>query len=580
MGRGNLTRSDAASARHGGRAALARCCGASLFLLLGAGCGGSRTAGSIQAAPHSSPIRFEDVTARAGIGFRHDHGGDGRFRFPETFGSGCCFLDFDGDGRLDVFLVNSTRWPDGAGASSLPALYRNEGNGSFREVTRQAGLATPLYGMGCAVGDYDNDGDDDLIITCVGQNRLFRNQGTGVFQDVTLKSGLKSTSQWAWHTCAAWFDYNRDGLLDLFVGRYVKWMPGADPVCRSGDGKRTYCAPASYQGERNLVYRNLGNGRFADVSTATGIAGAVGRALGVLPLDYDGDGWCDLFITNDQAPNFLFKNREGRRFEEVAQESGVALSESGVARAGMGVDGADVRNDGGLALAVGNFSGEGLALFQRRAPTYIDGAHAAGLVPASLPRLTFGLVFVDADRDGWQDLFAYNGHVDPQVASRGAPVTYRQLPQLFRNEQGHFRDTTAHAGVALQTPQLGRGCAVGDFDNDGRPDLLLSENAGPAHLLRNTTDDHHHWLGIRLRGKASNRNGYGAELRLTAGGMTQRRWVRSGSSYLSHNDSRALFGLGTHSTIERLEVRWPTGRITVRERLPADQYIEVEEPPA
>lgn len=530
------------------------------------------------AAPAAaSQIRFEDVTQSAGIRFQHYTGADGRYLMPESVGPGGAFLDYDGDGWLDVFVVNSSNWPDRPAAGKTCALYRNQRDGTFRDVTREAGLAVQMYGQGCAVGDYDNDGRDDLLVTCLGPNRLFRNMG-GKFVDETAGSGLGGSSRWAWHTSASWLDYDRDGLLDLFVCRYVKWSPETDVVCRNGDVNRTYCGPVQYVGEPSELYRNLGGGRFENVSRKSGIASANGKGLGVVPLDENGDGWLDLFVSNDLVANHLWRSEGGKRFKEVAQEAGVALADNGRPRAGMGVDASDTRNDGGLSFCIGNFAGEGLALFDRGSDFYMDRGGTAGLVPASLSRLTFGLVFLDADRDGWEDLFAYNGHVDPYAKDVDGNQIFRQLPQLFRNTNGTFQDVTAEAGDPLTQPQVGRGCARGDFDNDGRPDLLLCENAGPTRLLRNVSGEQGHWLGVRLVGARGNRNAYGAEVRLTAGGRTQRRWVRSGASYLSHSDSRALFGLGAATSIEKLEVRWPDGRTSQVTPEGIDRYLEVREP--
>jgi hypothetical protein len=543
----------------------------------------SASGGCYQGKPAPPPPaailpRFEEVTEGAGIRFRHHTGAFGSYYLPESIGSGCAFFDYDGDGRQDVFLVDGMSWPGRPLEGGVPALYRNEGGGQFRNVTAEAGLGLRVYGMGAVPGDYDNDGRQDLLITCLGPNRLFHNEGSGRFRDVTGASGLGAAPRWSWHTSAAWLDYDRDGRLDLFVGRYVRWSPETEVVCNSPKGHRGYCAPTEYPAERCLLYRNLGGGRFQDVSRATGIAGATARALGVLPLDSNGDGWCDVWVANDQAPNLLFVNEGGRRFAERGQEQGMALADMGVARAGMGIDAADVRNDGGLEVGIGNFSGEGLALYRGEGPTFTDTARSVGLVPASLSRLTFGLLFLDADLDGWSDLFTYNGHVDPHVDERGAPVGYREQPQLFRNQRGAFEDVTASAGPPLQAAQLGRGAAWGDFDDDGRPDLLLSESGGTAHLLRNVSSGGRHWIGFRLRGKRSNRNAFGAEVRVTAGGVTQRRWVHSGGSYLSQSDPRALFGLGAAARIDRIEVVWPSGVKSEVAGPPLDSYSDLDEP--
>lgn len=554
-------------------------------LLLGStGCGGG--AGKPGATPGPAPkqaatqIRWEDVSGSVGLRFSHYNGADGRFFMPESVGSGGAFLDYDGDGWLDILLVNGQNWPDRPKSNQTLALYRNGGDGSFKDVTRAAGLDTSMYGLGCAVGDFDNDGHDDVLITGMGPNRLFRNTGAGRFQDVTSASGLGKAEKWDYHTSAAWFDYDRDGLLDLFTCRYVDWSPQKDVPCRSGSGKRIYCGPNQYPPVKSRLYRNVGRGRFQDVSAATGISSVTGKALGVLPIDENGDGWTDLLVTNDTTPNHLFRNEGGKRFSEVAQEAGVAVDENGRARAGMGVDVADVRNDGGLAFSIGNFSQEGLSLYERTEGLFMDVAGGAGLTPSSLHNVTFGLTFLDADRDGQQDLFTYNGHVDPHAEEAGGAVTYRQKPQFFRNEGGSFREIGAETGETFRLPQVGRGCAWGDYNNDGRPDLLLFENAGPARLLRNASSDSHPWLGVRLKGARGNRNAYGAEVRLTAGGVTQRRWVRSGGSYLSHSDTRALFGLGVATSVERLEVRWPSGSSTVLEHPKLGAYLEVTEPAA
>lgn len=553
---------------------------ATLLALLGASAGCRPQASGPAPAPATAPasgLRFDDVTAAAGIRFTHFNGGDGRFLLPESIGSGGAFWDYDRDGHLDLLLVNGASWPDRPPKPAHPALYRNRGDGTFEDVTARAGLASSLPGMGCTVGDFDNDGFDDLLITCLGPNRLYRNLGNGRFRDVTPGSGLERASRWDWHTSAAWLDYDRDGRLDLFVCRYVAWTPETDQPCRSKSGRRTYCGPEFYSGTAPLLYRNLGGGRFRNVSAETGLGKLTGKGLGVVPVDENQDGWTDLIVANDLVPNFLLRNQAGRRFADVGQEAGLAVGELGTPRAGMGIDAADLWNNGQLSVAIGNFANEGLALFEHDGLLFTDVARRTGLVPPSLSRLTFGLTYLDADRDGWQDLFAYNGHVDPLVAEEGTGLTYKQLPQLFRNVKTGFTDVTAAAGASLAQPQAGRGSAWGDWDNDGRPDLLLCENGGPAHLLRNTSPDMHHWLGVRLEGRKSNRNAYGAVVRLTANGVTQRRWIRSGTSYLSHSDTRALFGLGAATQAERLEVDWPSGRKTVREKVPLDQYLHLVE---
>jgi hypothetical protein len=544
-----------------------------------AGCPGARPRDASPPPPASErtpQIAFADVTEAAGLRFEHYTGADGRYFMPESVGPGGAFLDYDADGWLDIFLVNSSNWPDRPAAGRVPALYRNQRDGTFRDVTREAGLAAGVYGQGCAVGDFDNDGWDDLLLTCVGPNRLFHNR-RGRFVDVTRAAGVGDGPRWAWHTSAAWVDYDRDGLLDLFVCRYVKWSPETDITCRNGNGKETYCGPTQYSGEAADLYRNLGGGRFRNVSRETGIAGAPGKGLGVVPVDENEDGWPDMFVSNDLVRNHLWRSEGGRRFREAADEAGVAVADNGRARAGMGLDLADTRNDGGLAIGIGNFSGEGLALFDRAGGMYTDRGGSSGLLQPSLRRLTFGLVFLDANLDGWEDLFAYNGHVDPHFVDLDGRPNHRQMPQLFANRNGAFADVTEQAGPPIREPQVGRGCARGDFDNDGRPDLLLCPNGDRTRLLRNVSPDDAGWLGVRLVGRAGNRNGYGAEVRLTAGGRTQRRWIRSGGSYLSHSDTRALFGLGG-ATPDRIEVRWPGGQVSVLASPAAGAYHEMREP--
>ena len=528
-------------------------------------------------AAAGSPIRFEDTTQRAGIRFKHYNGSDGRLLMPESVGSGGAFLDYDGDGWQDLFLVNCSNWPDRPNTGTSCALYRNQGDGTFRDVSREAGLDVSLFGLGCAVGDYDGDGFDDLFITAMGPNRLFRNTGKGKFQDVTAASGLGGGERWAWHTSASWADYDKDGRLDLFVCNYARWTPQTDIPCKAPSGVRTYCGPSPYQPQPSPLFRNLGGGKFENVSKSTGISAVPGKGLGVVAVDEDQDGWLDFFVSNDLVPNHLWHNEKGRRFREIAQERGVAVGDNGEARAGMGIDISDPGNNGGLAFCIGNFAGEGLGLFTRTPATYQDEGRTTGLVPASLSRLTFGLLFSDFDRDGWEDLFTYNGHVDPQAGMQGEAITFKERPQLFRNQQGAYTDATDSAGGPFAEPQVGRGCAWGDYDNDGHPDLLLCENNGPTRLIRNSSTDTSHWIGIRLRGRAPNRNAYGAEVRLTTGGVTQRRWVRSGSSYLSQSDTRALFGLGSSTAVEKLEIRWPDGHITTVPHPEIDRYQEVTE---
>lgn len=549
-----------------------------------AGCNQTaRTGSSPGPAPAptaNATIRFEDVTARSGIRFKHFAGAQGKWLMPESVGPGGAFLDYDRDGNLDVLCIDGAAW-DGRNPKATPRLFRNTGNGTFADTTLAAGLAFSVYGMGCAVGDYDGDGWDDVLITCLGPNRLLRNN-RGKFVDVTAQSGLGKADKWDWHTGAAWVDYDRDGDLDLFVCRYVEWSPKKGIRCDSGAGHRTYCGPNQYQTVSSRLYRNQG-GVFADVSQATGIDKALGKGLGILPLDENGDGWIDLIVSNDTTPTHLFRSvagtREGeRRFEEVALETGIAVSPEGKPRSGMGIDVADVTNDGKQYLAIGNFDKEGVALFEQMGATYTDQAVSRGASAPTMRKVTFGLSFLDADRDGWQDLFTYNGNVSPFASETGDGAVFKQTPVLLRNQNGQLSAIQPDPADPLNSPQVGRGCAVGDFDNDGRPDLLLFENQGTVRLLRNATSDAHHWLGLALKGKGKNRNAFGAVVFLTAGGKTQRRWVRSGGSYLCESDHRALFGLGGTPSIEKVEVLWPSGTRTDVPVTAIDRYLDVQEP--
>jgi len=435
---------------------------------------------------------WTDVTSAAGLHFHHENGASGRKYMPETMGSGAAVFDFDGDGQLDLFLVNS-RPLSGKTAPrpALPCLMRNRGDGTFADVTAGSGLDHPLYGMGCAAADYDGDGRVDLFISaCLDGDRLYRNAGGGKFQDVTARSGLGDRR---WGTSCAWLDYDRDGYPDLFVCRYVRYRLGeTDRRCFSRDGLRMYCDPRHEPAETCLLYHNEAGRRFRDVSAATGIAAKPGKALGVAVGDVDGDGWPDLFVANDTEPNFLFHNVRapvGRRFEEVGLEAGVGMPDSGEPRSGMGIDLADVENDGRDSLLVSNFNGEGLALYQQdrpRALAFTERAYEAGLGPVSLNLLGFGLVFFDYDNDGLPDAFVANGHIQPDVHRQSSELTYAERPLLFHNAgNGQFVEVGSTLGGPFAREGVGRGAAYGDFNNDGNLDLLVTHNGGPAELLRN-----------------------------------------------------------------------------------------------
>jgi hypothetical protein len=530
-------------------------------------------------AQPASAIRLTDVAQRAGITFRHQSGCSGRFYLPETMGAGCAFLDYDHDGRLDLFLVNSTRLPGFTGKGPFyPALYRNRGDGTFDNVTHSAGLEVEGYGMGCAVGDYDNDGYADLYLTALGPNHLFHNNGNGTFTDVTRKAGVGDPR---FSSSAAWLDYDRDGRLDLFVCNYCVWSPAMNPVLTDARGRKHMAGPRRYKGAPSTLYRNRGDGSFEDVTRRAGVYSPIGKSLGVLVFDVDDDGWLDLLVANDMEPNRLYRNNRDGTFREIGVEAGVAYSNAGQARAGMGIDSADIGNDGREAIVIGNNSTEGLALFQADTPgssSFGDVADSAGIFACSLPFLTFGARFVDVDNDGLQDLFVANGHVDPAIQYTQPNTTFPERPLLFRNiGGGRFQEVGAAAGPALQAPVLARGVAAGDYDGDGDQDLLVSVCDGRPLLLRNDTPKGNHWLAVRARGVKSNRSGIGTRVTVEVGGVRRRGWIRSGSSYASAGDLVAWFGLGAAAKAERLTLRWPNGAVQTLTDVLADREIVVEE---
>jgi hypothetical protein len=511
-------------------------------------------------SPGATPgFRFVDVTAKAGIDFRHNSGAYGAKVLPETLGSGCAFLDYDNDGWQDILLINGMDWPAHKRQRSTLRLYRNNRNGTFTNVTRQAGLDVEMYGMGVAVGDYNNDGYPDILVTCVGQNRLFRNTGKGTFVDVTRSSGLGDRQ--AFSTSALWFDFDRDGLLDLFVCNYVKWSPEQDVFC-SLDGKtKSYCTPEAYRGQTCWLFHNRGDGTFEDVTAQSGVFDTSSKSLGVAMLDYDNDGWPDLFVANDTQPNKLYRNLRNGTFREVGVDAGTAFSAEGKARAGMGVDAADVDNSGLLSVAVTNFDNEMIGLYRSDGRgVFNDVATSTGIGAASRNTLGFGCVFLDADLDGFLDLAAVNGHIDDTVRNIRHGVKYEQPPQLFLNDgKGRFRDVAAEVGSGFAAPRVGRGLAYGDFDGDGDLDLLITTNHGPAYLFRNDQLAGNRSIRFRLIGTKSNRDAIGARVRIFSGGVTQSRMVKTGSSYLSQSELPVTFGVGKRDRIDRLVIDWPSG---------------------
>jgi enediyne biosynthesis protein E4 len=520
---------------------------------------------------------FTDVTKAAGIRFRHDSGAFGKKYLPETMGAGGAFLDADGDGAQDILLVNSMPWPGRPARKSLLALYRNNRDGTFTDVTAASGLGVPLYGLGVAAADYDNDGRTDIYITALGRNRLFHNLGGMRFADVTAAAGVGHTG---FSTSAVWFDYDRDGRLDLFVANYVEWSLEKDLYCTLDGKTKSYCTPESYKGASPVLYHNGGNGKFDDVTKKAGIYDPAAKALGIALIDHNGDGWLDLFVANDTQPNRLYENRQNGTFTDIAVSAGVAFNEAGVARAGMGVDAADYDGSGRPSLIIGNFSNEMMALYQNEGKgLFIDEAPASTIGKTSLLTLTFGCFFFDYDLDGKLDIFAANGHVADDISTVQPRVKYAQAPHLFHNlGNRRFDAVTASAGAALQEAVVARGAAYGDYDGDGDPDLLITTNNGPARLLRNDGGERNHRLRIRFTGSKSNREAIGTFARVTtAAGASSWQMVKTGSSYLSQSELPLTFGLAAADRVAKIEVRWPDGRAESLPGTDANLALVVEE---
>jgi enediyne biosynthesis protein E4 len=512
------------------------------------------------AAPAGPGFKLVDVTAQAGIHFHHNNGAFGGKLLPETLGSGCAFLDYDGDGWQDILLINGSDWPGHKRQHSTMRLYRNNRNGTFTDVTRAAGLDVEMYGMGVAVGDYNNDGFPDIFVTCVGQNRLFRNTGKGTFIDVTQKSGFAGRSSLS--TSAMWIDYDRDGLLDLFVCNYVKWSAEHDINCSFDGRHKSYCTPEAYRGETCWLFHNRGDGTFEDVTASSGIFDSSSKSLGVAMIDANGDGWPDIVVANDTQPNKLYRNQKNGTFQDAGIESGIAFSSDGKARAGMGVDVADFDNSGRPGVVITNFDNEMIGLYRATRPgDYSDVATTSGVGAASKRSLGFGCIFADLDLSGALDLVAVNGHIDDTVRAIRRDVAYAQSPQLFLNDgHGRFRDVAASVGGGFPDPKVGRGLAYCDFDRDGDVDLLLTTNNGSAYLYRNDTTPGTRSIRFSLVGTKSNRDAIGATVRVFAGGLTQMRIVHSGSSYLSQSELAQTFGLNQADHIDRVIIDWPSGR--------------------
>jgi enediyne biosynthesis protein E4 len=534
----------------------------------------------------ASSIRFEDVTKSSGVAFVHVNGAAGKKWMPETMGSGVAAFDADGDGRVDLLFVNGRWWPGDPRAAQQPTLsfWRNvtEPGGAmkFEDRTTEARLAISLYGMGVAVGDVNDDGASDLVITALDDIRLLVNDGKGHFRDATKGSGLAGSG---WGTSAAFADFDGDGVLDLFVGQYVNWTPKTDMYC-SLDGKtKSYCTPERYNGVSSRLYKGLGAGKFREITKEAGLVNPLGKALGVAVRDIDGDGRPDLVVANDTSPNNLCRNVETvngiPHFKDMAIEAGVAVGEDGRARGAMGVAFGDTKNDGGVTLVVGNFSNEMWSVWSAgpKGDFFVDESVQSGIGRTSLLPLTFGVAFADFDLDGVLDLVGVNGHVETSVQDVQPTVTYRQAPLLFRGQgAGRFADVTAQAGPAFAVPMAGRGLAVADLDGDGKPDVVITENGGPAHVYRNVSEGAGKAVRLVLATNGKNRGAVGARVTCTMGGKKRVDEVSGGDGYLSVNERTITVGLGAAAKLDVVDVRWPDGTTANAKDLAPGLYKWVE----
>lgn len=527
------------------------------------------------AAAQTGGVTFTDISGPAGIKFTHNAGKTGKKYLPETLGSGGAFLDADGDGWQDILLINSKDWTP-RGRKSLHALYRNNKNGTFTNITAGSGLDVEMYGIGVSVGDYDNDGKDDVYITALEGDRLFHNEGAGKFRDATKTSGINNA---IFGTSAAWFDYDRDGKLDLFVANYVQWTVKNDLWCSLDGVTKSYCTPESFKGTSSKLYRNSGGGKFEDVSQKAGVGDPNSKSLGITVIDYNSDGWSDLFVANDTQPNKLYKNNKNGTFTEEGMMAGVAFGEDGVARGAMGVDAADYDRSGKAHLLVGNFSNQMLGLYHNEGSgLFVDEAPRSAVGRESLLSLAFGVFFFDYDLDGYPDILTANGHIEEEIGRVQPKVQYKQSPLLFRNAgKGKFENVTTKMGTTFTRPIVARGAAYADIDKDGDLDVLLTSNHGPAYLFRNDGGNKNHWINIRTVGSKANRNGIGAVVRIESASGKQWSVVRSGSSYCSQSDLALTFGLGKDTKVTALEIEWPGGAKQKLTNINADQFVTVDE---
>jgi hypothetical protein len=525
-------------------------------------------------APQSG-VRFVDVTAKAGIHFSHNSGATGKRYLPETLGAGCAFIDVDGDGWADILFINGKDFTP-RGRKSIPALYHNNHDGTFTDVTRGSGLDIEVYGMGVAVADYDNDGLPDVYITALEGDHLFHNEGHGKFKDVTVSSGVHNTN---FGTSAAWFDYDKDGKPDLVVADYATWSAKSDLWCSLDGTSKSYCTPESYKGSASHLFHNLGNGKFEDVTQKAGLGDNTSKSLGVLIFDYNGDGWPDIFLSNDTQPNKLYKNNGNGTFTEEGMQAGVAYGEDGVARGAMGVDAADYDHCGMPHLLIGNFANQMLGLYHNEGKGFfVDEAPSSTVGRSSLLSLTFAAFFFDYDLDGWPDILAANGHIEPEISRVQPKVQYREPPLMFHNQgHGKFENASDNLGPDFKKPMVARGAAYADFDHDGDLDFVINNNEGPAALYRNDGGNRNNWVAFHLVGEKSNRSALGAIVRVQSSLGNQWQSVHSGSSYCSQSDLNLTFGLARDKAIQTVSVEWPSGIKQKFSNIAPNQIVTIDE---
>ena len=544
----------------------------------------SKTSGARAPGSLSDGAKFTDVTSTVNINFEYVASHTSKKYLIETMGSGVALFDYDNDGRLDVFVVNAAPLSDPTPKGTIPAkagpkywnrLYHQKDDGTFEDVTEKAGLQGVGYGMGVAVGDYDNDGFEDLYVTAYGGNKLYHNNGNGTFSDVTEQAGVSGNG---WSTSAAWVDLDGDGLLDLVVLRYLQW-DFDDIYCgERREGYRSYCHPDSFHAIAPLVYHNEGKEHFTEIAQRAGLA-RPGKGLGIALADYDRDGHIDLFFANDSMPEFLYHNKGDGGFEEVALQSGVAVDGEGHTYAGMGVDFADYNNDGLPDLVVTDLASQIYALYRNNGDgTFEYNSYPSGIGLMSMKHSGWGVRFLDYDNDGWKDLLITQGHDLDTIQLTFPDLRYKEPMVLARNTGNGFVDVSAQAGEVFQQAWVGRGLAIGDIDNDGRVDAVVTTNDGTLHVLHNVTENHNHWLTLNLVGHKSNRDAIGAEVKLVTGGGSQLATVSTAGSYLSSSDKRIHFGLGSETAAQTIEIRWPSGIRQTLKDVQGDQVLQVQEP--